>query len=70
MRCVDFSIGNYDYKRRFGTEPLALVDLVAPLGWRGLAPALRARLVGRLRAHPELDRRLRAWLGRFTFAKV
>ncbi|GAA0237764.1 hypothetical protein LNAOJCKE_1735 [Methylorubrum aminovorans] len=70
VRCVDFSIGNYDYKRRFGTEPLALVDLVAPLGWRGLAPALRARLVGRLRAHPELDRRLRAWLGRFTFAKV
>lgn len=70
VHCIDFSIGNYDYKRRFGTEPLPLVDFVAPLSWRGLAPALRARLVGRLRAYPELDRRLRAWLGRFTFAKV
>lgn len=70
VRTFDFSIGNYDYKRRFGCAPLPLVDVVRPLGWRGLAPAARALLVGHLRTRPELDRRMRAWLGRFDAFKL
>ncbi len=58
-RSFDFSIGDYDYKRRFGVEPLPLVDLVAPLGWRGWKGAARARLVSVLRRFPALDRRVR-----------
>ncbi|MBD8904104.1 GNAT family N-acetyltransferase [Methylobacterium sp. WL19] len=58
-RSFDFSIGDYDYKRRFGVEPLPLVDLVAPLGWRGLTGAARARMVATLRRYPALDRRVR-----------
>lgn len=70
VRTFDFSIGNYDYKRRFGCEALPLVDVVRPLSWRGLAPAARALFVGHLRTRPELDRRMRAWLGRFSAFKL
>lgn len=59
-RSFDFSIGDYDYKRRFGVEPLQLVDLIVPLGWRGLKGAARARLVATLRRYPALDNRIRA----------
>ncbi|WP_019904095.1 GNAT family N-acetyltransferase [Methylobacterium sp. 77] len=58
-RSFDFSIGDYDYKRRFKVEPLALVDLTLPLGWRGLKGAARAKLVSTLRRYPALDRRVR-----------
>ncbi|WP_027173381.1 GNAT family N-acetyltransferase [Methylobacterium sp. 10] len=58
-RSFDFSVGDYDYKRRFGVEPLPLVDLIVPLGWRGLKGAARARLVATLRRYPALDRRVR-----------
>ncbi|MCJ2131660.1 GNAT family N-acetyltransferase [Methylobacterium sp. E-045] len=58
-RSFDFSIGDYDYKRRFNVEPLPLVDLTVPLGWRGLKGAARARLVATLRRYPALDRRVR-----------
>lgn len=70
VRTFDFSIGNYDYKRRFGCETLPLVDFVRPLSWRGLAPAARALFVGHLRTRPELDRRMRTWLGRFSAFKL
>ncbi|WP_342165812.1 GNAT family N-acetyltransferase [Methylobacterium sp. SD21] len=70
VRTFDFSIGNYDYKRRFGCQALPLVDVVRPLSWRGLAPAARALLVGHLRTRPELDRRMRTWLGRFSAFKL
>jgi CelD/BcsL family acetyltransferase involved in cellulose biosynthesis len=60
-RHFDFSIGNYDYKRRFGVEPILLVDLVQPLGWRGLWAATAARAREWLQRHPatrHLARRL------------
>lgn len=59
-RAFDFSIGNYDYKRRFDVVQLPLVDYVAPLSWRGLKTAARARIVGKLRKYPLVDARLRA----------
>lgn len=65
-RTFDFSIGDYDYKRRFGARRLPLFDYVAPLGWRGLKAAARARVVGRLRKYPELDARLRAVQAKLT----
>lgn len=65
-RAFDFSIGNYDYKRRFNVASVPLVNVTAPLGWRGAAAALRAAMAGRLRLHPELDRRLRRFAGQFV----
>jgi len=34
-RNFDFSVGSYDYKRRFGVSPVPLFDLIAPVNWRG-----------------------------------
>lgn len=59
-RTFDFSIGEYDYKRRMGAHRLPLFDYVAPLGWRGLKTAARAVVVGRLRKYPAVEARLRA----------
>lgn len=59
VREFDFSIGNYDYKRRFKVEPIPLFDLFIPLSPRGLVPTARARIASRLRKYPQLDRRLR-----------
>ena len=60
VREFDFSIGNYNYKRRFGVAPLALVDVAAPLSWRGVPLALRDRAVRELRRYP----RFAAYVGR------
>jgi CelD/BcsL family acetyltransferase involved in cellulose biosynthesis len=60
---VDLSIGDYDYKRRFGVAHIPLTDLVAALSWRGQAVAARHWVVGQVRSRPELDARLRRWLG-------
>ena len=54
IRQFDFSIGNYAYKRRFGVAPLALADLTAALGWRGIPFAMRDRAAHELRRHPRL----------------
>jgi CelD/BcsL family acetyltransferase involved in cellulose biosynthesis len=55
VREVDFSIGNYAYKRRFGVAPIALADLSAALSWRGLPYALRDRAARELRNYPRLS---------------
>jgi CelD/BcsL family acetyltransferase involved in cellulose biosynthesis len=60
VRAFDFSVGNYDYKRRFGVKPLPLVDISAALSWRGWPWALRDRMVRNVRNHPRLE----AWLKR------
>lgn len=36
VREVDFSIGIYAYKRRFGVTRFPLSDITTALGWRGL----------------------------------
>ncbi|MCZ8182539.1 MAG: GNAT family N-acetyltransferase [Beijerinckiaceae bacterium] len=35
IRTFDFTMGNYEYKRRFGAVEMPLDDLVLPLSWRG-----------------------------------
>ena len=55
MREFDFSVGNYDYKRRFGVTPLPLVDISAALSLRGLPYALRDRAARELRNYPKLS---------------
>jgi CelD/BcsL family acetyltransferase involved in cellulose biosynthesis len=37
VRTFDFSVGSYDYKRRFGVKDVPLVDLTVALSWRGRA---------------------------------
>ncbi len=64
VREFDFSIGNYTYKRRFRPQRTPLVDLSAPLSWRGQPYALRDRAVLALRHYPELTARLKQALGK------
>ncbi len=59
VREFDFSIGNYDYKRRFKVEPFPLFDLYIPLSRKGMMPTARARVAAGLRKYPQLDARLR-----------
>lgn len=63
-RSFDFSIGNYDYKRRLGVTPVPLVDLTRALSPAGLPATARATMAGQLRKHPDLDRKLRALVRR------
>jgi len=44
VRTFDFSVGNYDYKRRFGVSDVALVELTAALSWRGWPVIIRDKL--------------------------
>ncbi|MBR0776273.1 GNAT family N-acetyltransferase [Bradyrhizobium diazoefficiens] len=54
VRRFDLSIGNQDYKRRFGAEPVPLTDVSVALSWRGLPYALRDHAAQGLRRHPKL----------------
>ncbi|MCP3447631.1 GNAT family N-acetyltransferase [Bradyrhizobium sp. CCGUVB14] len=53
-RRFDLSIGNHDYKRRFGAEQVALTDVTVALSWRGLPYVLRDHTAQGLRRHPKL----------------
>jgi CelD/BcsL family acetyltransferase involved in cellulose biosynthesis len=64
VRCFDFSIGNYAYKRRFGVTPLRLADITVALGWRGTPCVLRERAVRQLRRFPRLAACVGRMLGR------
>jgi CelD/BcsL family acetyltransferase involved in cellulose biosynthesis len=64
VRQFDFSIGNYAYKRRFGVTPLALADITAALGWRGIPCVLRDRAARGLRRYPRLAAYVKRALGR------
>jgi CelD/BcsL family acetyltransferase involved in cellulose biosynthesis len=54
VRRFDLSIGNQDYKRRFGAEPVPLTDVSVALSWRGLPYALRDHTAQGLRRYPKL----------------
>ena len=68
-RVFDFSVGDYDYKRRFGVTLAPLTDYVEGHGVRGLAAAMRAKAIVALRRHPALDSRLRGWRDRLSSPK-
>jgi CelD/BcsL family acetyltransferase involved in cellulose biosynthesis len=69
VRKFDLSIGNYDYKRRFGARPLPLTDVSIALSWRGVPYALRDRVAQWLRRYPRLSRSVRQAVGPFAAAK-
>jgi CelD/BcsL family acetyltransferase involved in cellulose biosynthesis len=52
VRRFDLSIGNHDYKRRFGAVQLPLTDVSVALSWRGLPYAWRDHTAQNLRRHP------------------
>lgn len=54
VRRFDLSIGNQDYKRRLGAEPVPLTDVSVALSWRGLPYVLRDHAAQGLRRHPRL----------------
>ncbi|MBR0841974.1 GNAT family N-acetyltransferase [Bradyrhizobium liaoningense] len=54
VRRFDLSIGNQDYKRRFGAEPVPLTDVSVALSWRGVPYAWRDHAAQGLRRHPKL----------------
>ncbi|WP_038972838.1 GNAT family N-acetyltransferase [Bradyrhizobium genomosp. III] len=52
VRRFDLSIGNQDYKRRFGAERVPLTDVSIALSWRGVPFAWRDHAAQGLRRHP------------------
>jgi CelD/BcsL family acetyltransferase involved in cellulose biosynthesis len=52
VKTFDMGIGDYAFKRGFGTEPVPLVDLVVPITWLGLSYATAVRVKARLRRSP------------------
>lgn len=52
VRRFDLSIGNQDYKRRFGAERVPLTDVSVALSWRGLPYAWRDHAAQGLRRYP------------------
>jgi CelD/BcsL family acetyltransferase involved in cellulose biosynthesis len=64
VRRFDLSIGNYDYKRRFGAARVPLADISLALSWRGLPHVLRDHAARRLRRYPRLAGRVRRALGK------
>jgi CelD/BcsL family acetyltransferase involved in cellulose biosynthesis len=65
VRHFDLSIGNYDYKRRFGARPLPLTDVSVALSWRGAPYLLRDRTAQGLRRYPRLAQGVRRAVGPF-----
>lgn len=64
VRVFDFSIGNFDYKRRFGVQHLPLVAVSAALSWRGLPLDLRYRVAKAVRPYPRIKAALKRVLGK------
>jgi CelD/BcsL family acetyltransferase involved in cellulose biosynthesis len=64
-RSFDLSIGNYDYKRRFGAKRLPLRDVSIALSWRGAPYLLRDRTAQGLRRYPRLAEQVRRAVGPF-----
>lgn len=54
VRRFDLSIGNQDYKRRFGAEKVPLTDVSVALSWRGAPYAWRDHAAQGLRRYPKL----------------
>jgi CelD/BcsL family acetyltransferase involved in cellulose biosynthesis len=63
-RRVDFSIGNYAYKRRFGPVRTPLYDIAAPATLLGVPASLRMRAGAFLRRYPQARDTVRRLLGK------
>ena len=59
VRCVDFTIGSYDYKKRLRTAEEPLFEMYRALSWRGTPRALALRLRQRLKQERGLHEALR-----------
>jgi CelD/BcsL family acetyltransferase involved in cellulose biosynthesis len=59
VRKFDLSIGNHDFKRRFGAVQMPLVDASVAVGWRGIPHALRDYAARFSRRHGRLYERMR-----------
>ncbi len=64
VREFDFSVGNYAYKRRFGTKRVPLAELSAALSSRGWPYSLRDRAARKLRNYPKLSEFIKLALGK------
>jgi CelD/BcsL family acetyltransferase involved in cellulose biosynthesis len=64
VRRFDLSIGNYDYKRRFGARQFPLTDVSIALSWRGIPFALRDHAAQGLRRYPRLAAGIARALGK------
>ena len=64
VREFDFSVGNFDYKRRFGVKRVPLIELSAALSLRGWPYSLRDRAARKLRDYPKLSEFLKLALGK------
>ncbi len=56
VSAFDFGLGDYRFKREFGSSPVLLRDLLLPLTFRGLLAALCLHLYQRLSLNPLLRR--------------
>jgi CelD/BcsL family acetyltransferase involved in cellulose biosynthesis len=63
-RRIDFSIGNYAYKRRFGPVRTPLYDIAAPATLLGVPASLRMRAGAFLRRYPQARDTVRRLLGK------
>lgn len=63
-RRIDFSIGNYAYKRRFGPVRTPLFDIAAPGTLVGVPAALRMRAGAFMRQYPQARDTVRRLLGK------
>jgi CelD/BcsL family acetyltransferase involved in cellulose biosynthesis len=66
VRYYDFSIGSYDYKRRFGAVAVPLIDLRIALSWRGLPTVLLSKAEREIDRHPKIAKRARRAVGAFA----
>ena len=64
VRQFDLSIGNYDYKRRFGAVQFPLTDVSIALSWRGIPYIWRDHTAQGLRRYPWLSHLVERALGR------
>jgi len=67
VRRFDLSIGNHDYKRRFGAEPAPLTDVSVALSWRGLPFVVRDHAAQGVRRHPRLAALVARAMGTFRY---
>ena len=63
-RRIDFSIGNYAYKRRFGPTRTPLYDLAIPATMLGVPASLRCHAGALVRRYPGLRDTVRRLLGK------